>query len=366
MELLEGESVQQLLAREQRLTATEAVRLLLPIADALRAAHAKGIVHRDIKPDNVFVSRDASGGGGIQPKLVDFGIAKLEKRDVDSHLTQKGAVLGSPDYMSPEQARGEEDIDYRADIWSFCVLLYEAISGEPPFAGTNYNALLRAIVETRATTLEERCVADNELSTIVATGMMKERKLRWDSMLDLGDALAVWLLKQGVYEDAAGGSVEAKWITRRTDPTNPRLSRPTFPSEPGSFRGAPGTTTARRLAGEAPTSVGPVVTGSGPSVRRRLFVPGLVGLAMGVAAFIGWRAMQTDVPPQKPAALVPVAAAPTVEAAPPARLEVAEPRPAVSAPSASPVQPKSPKARQRTQSAAPKPGQPKLDLLAPY
>ena len=211
MELLEGESLHQRLNRELRLSAVEAVRLLLPIADALRAAHAKGIIHRDIKPDNVFLVGDATG---LQPKLVDFGIAKLQARDFDSQLTEKGVILGSPDYMSPEQARGEERIDHRADVWSFCVLLYEVMSGLAPFEGANYNALLRAIVESKAPSLETRCVADAELSAIVETGMAKDPAARWQSMQELGEALARWLATQGVFEDAAGSPLDARRYTR--------------------------------------------------------------------------------------------------------------------------------------------------------
>src|SRR5262245_61006460 len=129
MELLEGESLAARLDRESRVPGIEAVQLLLPIADALRAAHAKGIVHRDIKPDNILISTE---GDVVQPKLVDFGIAKLEQAPGGSQLTQQGVVVGSPDYMSPEQARGDDVIDYRTDIWAFCVCLYEAVTGRLP------------------------------------------------------------------------------------------------------------------------------------------------------------------------------------------------------------------------------------------
>src|SRR5688500_460834 len=130
MELLSGETLSSIIEREGRLNSVWAVQLLLPIADALSAAHAKGFVHRDVKPDNVFVVHDA---GELQPKLVDFGIVKLPEREGNSQLTQLGAVLGSPEYMSPEQARGLEHIDLRSDVWSFSIMLYEAIAGETPF-----------------------------------------------------------------------------------------------------------------------------------------------------------------------------------------------------------------------------------------
>src|SRR5450432_3077808 len=147
MELLTGQSLAAVLVAEQRLVAVRAVQLLLPVADALCAAHAKGIVHRDLKPDNVFIAIEDER---VQPKLVDFGIVKLSDRgDLDQHLTQAGAVLGSPEYMSPEQARGRDDLDHRTDIWSFCVVLYEALAGVTPFTGTNYNEIGRASCRER-------------------------------------------------------------------------------------------------------------------------------------------------------------------------------------------------------------------------
>ena len=390
MELLEGESLNQRLVREHRLTATEAVRLLLPIADALRVAHAKGIVHRDIKPDNVFLVGDDTG---VQPKLVDFGIAKLQAREFDSQLTQKGVIVGSPDYMSPEQARGEEDIDQRADIWSFCVLLYELVSGQPPFDGANYNALLRAIVETKPLTLGEMRVADTELSQLVERGLAKERSERWQSMQELGETLARWLLKQGIFEDAAGGAIEAKWTTRRGDAAH-RQSRPSFSSLTGFASTSPGVgpdprvSTERRLAAEAPTSVGPVVSGTERRARRRMLVPLGLAAAVGVA-LVALVASRSPEPhgggPASPAvANAPTLAAPAAPSAvlepvptPPADpTEIAEtPAPGAPAEAATTSRAlKAPPPRGRSRppaaasaaSAAPIPPKPKLDLLSPY
>jgi eukaryotic-like serine/threonine-protein kinase len=121
MELLHGEELHKLLLRERRLTAERAAALLLPIIDGLGTAHEKGIVHRDIKPANIFIAAD--GQGRIQPKVLDFGIAKLDRTHVDTRLTQIGAVLGSPQYLSPEQAECLEDVDKRSDIWAVGVLL---------------------------------------------------------------------------------------------------------------------------------------------------------------------------------------------------------------------------------------------------
>jgi serine/threonine-protein kinase len=215
MELLGGQSLGALLLASGRLPATRAVQLMLPIADALAVAHAKRIVHRDLKPDNIFVQSD---DGQIQPKLVDFGIAKLEQREGGSLLTQAGVVLGSPEYMSPEQARGLDDLDNRTDIWSFCIVLYELLTGEVPFTGPNYNAILRAILEDPTPSITKRASGDHDLEDIIAKGLCKERVARWTSMVQLGKALAQWLVTRGFHEDVTGVSLETKWLGRSTDP----------------------------------------------------------------------------------------------------------------------------------------------------
>ena len=198
------------------------------MADALSAAHGKGIVHRDLKPDNVFI---ATEDGRVQPKLLDFGIVKLSDEDgVDARLTEAGTVLGSPAYMSPEQARGLRDLDHRTDIWSFSVVLYETLSGGMPFKGANYHALLRAIVEDDPPSLLDQCAGDPQLWEIVQRGLAKRLDRRFQSMTEVGQALAAWLLAQGLFEDASGGSLEAKWTMRSSDSNAARASRASFAS----------------------------------------------------------------------------------------------------------------------------------------
>src|SRR5688500_1886807 len=128
MELLAGETLRNRLSRAPRLSLEEVAAILLPVASAVGTAHAQGIVHRDLKPDNIFLSRDA--GGAPLVKVLDFGIAKVTRASDDhaSHghgLTGSGEVLGTPNYMAPEQVFGERDIDQRCDIWALGVILYE-------------------------------------------------------------------------------------------------------------------------------------------------------------------------------------------------------------------------------------------------
>ena len=130
-EMLHGESLSARISAAGRLPVAEAARLVVQALRGLRRAHAGGIVHRDLKPENIFVVRKANGA--LQPKLVDFGIAKLAMHGPDERITSHGVVLGSPAYMAPEQACGLDDVDHRADIWS-------AISMRLRFSRTRFNS----------------------------------------------------------------------------------------------------------------------------------------------------------------------------------------------------------------------------------
>ncbi len=309
MELLTGENLGDIVQRDGRLAATSAVQLLLPIADALAAAHSKGIVHRDLKPDNVFL---AESDGRLQPKVVDFGIAKVEVQagQHSQKLTQAGTVLGSPDYMSPEQARGVEDIDHRTDVWSFSVVLYESITGQVPFEDDNYNALLRKIIEQPAASILDVAAGDQELWTILEKGLAKDRNERWQSMRALGEALALWLYSHGVTEDVYGHSLRTAWLDGPgSSPdlrlSSPLLSRPSFttlppPSvPPPSARGkqVPTLPTPVSLAPPPMDAPAPDEAALQPKRRTALYlaIGGAVLLAGGVAlgiAFAGHGAKQ--------------------------------------------------------------------------
>jgi serine/threonine-protein kinase len=215
MELLTGESLAEVLSRG-RLSGVRAVQLLLPIAEGLALAHARGIVHRDLKPDNVFLSNDSDQ---LQPKLLDFGIAKLlHATALAEKLTVKGMLLGSPNYMSPEQARGDE-VDYRSDIWSFCVVLYKAVMGASPFSGTDKHGMMEAIISREPTSLTFDASVDPQLARLIAWGLSKEPEQRPSSIRELGRQLARWLLAQGVSDDACGAPIAAKWISHVAEPS---------------------------------------------------------------------------------------------------------------------------------------------------
>jgi serine/threonine protein kinase len=298
MELVQGESLGTMLRRELRLPAIQAVQLLLPLADGLRSAHDKGIVHRDVKPDNILIARDEFGRQ--QPKLLDFGIAKVDQTlaNEDRKLTQEGVALGSPEYMSPEQALGREDIDHRSDVWALCVVLYESITGKMPWDRPNYNALMQAIIHDPPLPTTEFSAGDADLWRVIERGLQKNPDNRWASMTELGEALALWLYEHGVKEDISANSLRAVWLDGslsgvRMDLSSfaPRPSSRPPPKESGSK--------LARIAGRlsaterpdrdqrsAPTVVRRSIVASARSPRR--WVLGLgVGLALGLGLGLG-------------------------------------------------------------------------------
>jgi serine/threonine protein kinase len=222
MELLEGTTLAELSDEHGPLPAHVAVGLLLPIVHGLCAVHRADVVHRDLKPDNIVVARV---GAYLRPKLLDFGIAKL-RGEFSPRLTVDGSLLGSPAYMSPEQARGCGDVDARADVWALCVVLYELIAGSNPFAADNPYAVLRAVIERDPPVLKTSgCTS---LWPILRRGLAKDRRARIASACELGEALARWLIAQGETEDACGESLARTWavgdeVDRRQVPAEPRV-----------------------------------------------------------------------------------------------------------------------------------------------
>ena len=143
MELLDGESLEELLDRNRRaLSPSEALPILEQVGKALEHAHAAGIVHRDIKPANIFLTRS---GIDLTVKVLDFGIAKQTSLPQVSAATATGTMMGTPEYMSPEQVVSAKDVDYRADLWAFAVVAYELLVGSAPFVGETLGALIVAI-----------------------------------------------------------------------------------------------------------------------------------------------------------------------------------------------------------------------------
>src|SRR5262252_6373122 len=143
MELLEGESLDQRISRGP-IAVDEALRILTQVGRALSRAHSMGIVHRDLKPENIFLTHSHDDDGEVA-KVLDFGIAKIKAQDGSDSATRTGAVLGTPLFMSPEQARALRSVDHRTDVYSFGIVAYTMLTGQPAFNGESFGDILVAI-----------------------------------------------------------------------------------------------------------------------------------------------------------------------------------------------------------------------------
>jgi serine/threonine-protein kinase len=377
MELLHGESLADLLDRG-RLSAIHAVQTLLPICEALALAHAKGIVHRDLKPQNVFMAQESER---LQPKLLDFGIAKLIDASLPTHsITDTGIMLGSPDYMSPEQARGLTDLDARTDIWSFCVVLYEAVTGITPFQGVNYNALMRAIIDEPPLPIPSDVIVDGRLQEIIRRGLSKDRPTRPSSIQALGRELVQWLKSRGVNEDVTGSALDTKWSGRAPQRSVPVITEESMPPvNPAPVPSDATLISASYTEPHARANEARIAGLESPARRRWLWVTAGVVLAGGAAALAAASAGSKasgpagDRPlePQKPA---PLAAAPSARAAPvsapstldapPVQLADTPPSPSLNPVPRSPRATKPSAARPAKSAAATSPAAPKRDAQA--
>jgi serine/threonine protein kinase len=188
MELLTGESLQQLLDRSGRLPRDQAIDFSVQILVGLEAAHALGVVHRDLKPDNVFVTPSA---GGPLVKLLDFGIAKLRHSgEFQRGLTRPGAVMGTPEYMPPEQLFAADQVDHRADLFSLGAMLYEMLSGQRPAAGDDAAGIVVQVMHGKVRRLSElEPTLPAGLVDVVHRAIEPDRERRWSSATEFRQAL---------------------------------------------------------------------------------------------------------------------------------------------------------------------------------
>ncbi len=220
MELLEGEELSRRLKRLGRLTAIDAVRLAKQIASSLASVHDKGVIHRDLKPDNVFLVGDPAVTGGERTKLLDFGIAKLTQHDTQ-FKTQTGAMVGTPAYMSPEQCRATP-IDHRSDIYSLGVMLFVMVTGRPPFIGEGSGDVLISHVRDappRPTSIQRD--VPREVENIIMRCLEKQPDARYASAAELVAALT----KAESFLASGGGFEPTSEIVVTYDPA-PILERP--------------------------------------------------------------------------------------------------------------------------------------------
>ena len=184
MALVDGETLGERLLRERRLPLEQVRSILMDVADALAYAHAHGVVHRDIKPDNIMLER-----GTGRSVVTDFGIARAAAGD--SRLTVTGVAIGTPAYMSPEQALGERELDGRSDIYSLGIIGYQMLAGEPPFRASNTPAMLVKHVSEAPRPLELlRPDVPRDLAHAIARALAKRPEDRWPDATAFRDALS--------------------------------------------------------------------------------------------------------------------------------------------------------------------------------
>ena len=149
MEYLDGEPLSGRIERLGRMTPEQIAPLMRQALKGLQAAHDAGIIHRDLKPDNIFILREKAGHTDFV-KIIDFGISKFSALGSDMNMTRTGAVMGTPYYMSPEQAKGSSQVDPRSDVYAIGVIMYEAVTGHVPFDGNTFNELIIGILGEQA------------------------------------------------------------------------------------------------------------------------------------------------------------------------------------------------------------------------
>jgi serine/threonine protein kinase len=255
-EMIDGEDLGTLLEREGALSIARATHIARQVASGLHAAHTAGVVHRDLKPENVMLIKGADGSETT--KLLDFGIAKVQQED---KLTRTGAVLGTPAYMAPEQARGGSTIDHRCDVYALGAMLYRAVTGRPAFSGEDAGRTLTSVIwdePARPKTL--RRDLPDALELIIQRAMAKDPDARFASMAELDAALAP-------FDEQRGQTL----MTTQIDPPGKR--------PPGSDVGRAQTIVATGTTGQtmAPSSLGPM--SQARFARSRAVFFGILALA---------------------------------------------------------------------------------------
>ena len=313
MEFLKGEDLQHRLTRPEPLTLARKLEIAHEICEGLAYAHRRGLIHRDIKPANIFITDE-----GVV-KILDFGLARM----VSSELTGSNVMLGTLNYMAPEQVRGER-IDHRADIFSFGVVLYEILSGRKAFQGDSFaTTLYKILQDVPEPLLNIDATLPYEVVMLVEKAIAKGRDDRYQDLSELSRDLA--LQRQHLAVADAPTTVASATSRVPSDPPRPSaVRRPeSGRSKPVSGQSAP------QIAADAPTGITPL-----PTPRPRRKAPLIVAAAVAVAALAGlavWLSRRGDTSPQQAAVESPAPSSTT----PPAPTTTIPPPPAaVSAPPA--------------------------------
>jgi serine/threonine protein kinase len=283
MEYLEGHDVSDEMQKHGMLPIADAIDFVLQAIEALAEAHAAGIVHRDLKPANLFIAHRADGTRIV--KVLDFGISKslLGGSVAELSLTRTSTLIGSPLYMSPEQMRSAKDVDTRTDIWSLGVIMYEMITGQPPYSGDSIPALCASLLGDTPVSMQAiRAEVPPELEDAVMRCLAKDRSERFSTVSELARALAPFgSLSSQLHVDRASRVLGATDVSLSGTPVNAPLrgSRPTpNPQIPGTIDSWGRTDAPMGTQGEPERSRAPLLVGLGLTIAALLAVVLFLGI----------------------------------------------------------------------------------------
>jgi len=346
MEYLDGKDLGEIVRSKGAMTWTEARDIVLQICRALRAAHDKGIVHRDMKPENIFLIHREGQPHFV--KILDFGIAKVMGLDPNGpRLTRTGMIFGTPEYMAPEQAEGK-DTDHRADIYAVGCILYHLITGQTPFIAESFMTMLtKHLMEDPVPPSVRRpdLTISPEMDALVLKALEKDRDKRWQSMAELVEAVSVC--------------------------PGPETAAPK-PSSSGQTVAMGGAHAAAALHvlrshGKKATEVQKVVPEAGESAlsndaiaasrtRRNTLVLVTAGVLLGVVGMAVWLALGHGKPQPKTVAPPPTATVPVAPPTPAPAPPVAAPPPPAPAPAPVAETPPAPEPEIAPEPVAKRPG----------
>lgn len=217
MPFVEGEPMHVLLRRRGTLSVEETLCIAMRVCDILHAAHRMGYVHRDIKPEHIYLQR--ASNGGLKVKILDFGVCASDTAPLGEKERERGRVFGTPSYVSPEQAAGEPDVDSRADLFGLGVVMFEAIVGRLPFSGSTVTNLLRRIIAEDAPRLGLVCPrVPRDLDAVVARMLARDKNFRFSSARTLQRALGLYVMSRADAELRLAVSLQEFEARKRTEP----------------------------------------------------------------------------------------------------------------------------------------------------